>query len=97
MVQITDTLIRELADLSKLHVEESQIATYKEDLKNMVDFVEQLNEVDTDNVEPLLHITPNVNIFRTDIVEGSCTREEALANAPKTDGVYFLVPKVIHK
>ena len=63
----------------------------------MVAFVEKLNEVDTEGIAPLLHITNNVNVLRDDEVQGSCTQQEALKNAPKTDGTYFLVPKVIKK
>ena len=46
-------------------------------------------------VEPLLHMSPVINVLREDELKGSVTREDALANAPATDGVYFKVPKVI--
>ena len=97
MVEITDELIKGLAHLSRLHIEEEEIAAYKKDFISMVQFVEKLNEVDTIGIAPLLHITDNVNVLREDDVQGSCTQQEALQNAPKTDGTYFLVPKVIKK
>ncbi len=97
MVEITDELIKQLAHLSRLHIEEAEIAAYKKDFTSMVAFVEKLNEVDTEGIAPLLHITNNVNVLRDDEVQGSCTQEEALKNAPKTDDTYFLVPKVIKK
>ena len=97
MVEITDELIRDLAHLSRLHMEESEIEAYKKDFTSMIQFVEKLNEVDTEGIAPLLHITNNVNVLREDEVQGSCTQQEALKNAPKTDGTYFLVPKVIKK
>ncbi len=97
MVEITDELIKQLAHLSRLHIEDNEIAEYKKDFTSMVQFVEKLNEVDTTGVAPLLHITDTVNVLREDDVQGSCTQEEALKNAPKTDGTYFLVPKVIKK
>lgn len=97
MVEITDKLIKDLAHLSRLYIDESEIAAYKKDFTSMVEFVEKLNEVDTDGIDPLLHITNSVNVLREDDVQGSCTQEEALRNAPKTDGTYFLVPKVIKK
>ena len=63
----------------------------------MIEFVDKLNELNTDGVEPLLHMTDAVNVLREDAVKGSITREEALKNAPDTDGVFFKVPKVIKK
>ncbi len=63
----------------------------------MIAFVDKLKEVNTEGVEPLLFISPNSNVFREDEVQGSVTREEALLNAPVTDGQFFKVPKVISK
>ena len=63
----------------------------------MISFIEKLKEVNTEGVEPLLHMSTNVNVLRDDIVQGSVSREEALKNAPETDGTYFKVPKVIKK
>lgn len=97
MVEITDKLVDDLAHLSRLTFNAEEKEGIKSDLKEMISFVEKLNEVDTSNVEPLLHITPHQNILREDVVEGSITREEALQNVPKTDGEYILVPKVIKK
>lgn len=97
MVEITNKLVDDLAHLSRLTFNEEEKEAIKSDLKEMISFVEKLNEVDTANVEPLLHITPHQNILRDDVVEGSITREEALKNVPNTDGEYILVPKVIKK
>lgn len=63
----------------------------------MIAFVEKLNELDISGVDPLLHMTDEVNVLREDEVEGSVSREEALKNAPDHDGIYFKVPKVIKK
>ena len=63
----------------------------------MIQFVEKLNELDTTGVEPLLHMSDNVNILREDEVKGSIDRTEGLKNAPVQDGVFFKVPKVIRK
>ncbi|AYD49472.1 Asp-tRNA(Asn)/Glu-tRNA(Gln) amidotransferase GatCAB subunit C [Arachidicoccus soli] len=97
MVEITNKLVDDLAHLSRLTFNEEEKEAIKSDLKEMISFVEKLNEVDTSNVEPLLHITPHQNILRDDVIEGSITREEALKNVPNTDGEYILVPKVIKK
>jgi len=69
----------------------------KQDLQKMITFVEKLNELDLENVEPLIHMSPEVNVLRNDEIRGSVSREEALKNAPKTDGEFFLVPKVIKR
>ena len=63
----------------------------------MIHFVEKLNELDTTGVEPLLHMSSNVNVLREDIEEGSVSRAEGLKNAPSSDGIFFKVPKVINK
>lgn len=97
MVEITNKLVDDLAHLSRLTFNEEEKEAIKSDLKEMISFVEKLNEVDTSDVEPLLHITPHQNILRDDVIEGSITREEALKNVPNTDGEYILVPKVIKK
>ncbi len=61
----------------------------------MIAFVEKLSELDCTGVAPLMHMGEEKNVFRDDIVKGSSTREEALRNAPQSDGIYFQVPKVI--
>ena len=63
----------------------------------MIRFVDKLNEVDTTGVEPLLHMTDAMNVYREDIIKGSMPKAEALQNAPGADDNYFKVPKVIRK
>ena len=63
----------------------------------MIGFIDKLNELDTTGVEPLLHMSDNINVFRDDEVAGMISREEALKNAPMHDEQFFKVPKVIKK
>ena len=63
----------------------------------MIAFIDKLNELNTENVQPVLHMSDGTNVFREDQIQGSVTREEALKNAPASDGVFFKVPKVIRK
>ena len=63
----------------------------------MIAFVEKLNELDLEDVEPLLHMSDEINVLREDEVKGSISREEALKNAPQHDEQFFKVPKVIKK
>ncbi|MEO5998060.1 MAG: Asp-tRNA(Asn)/Glu-tRNA(Gln) amidotransferase subunit GatC [Chitinophagaceae bacterium] len=94
-MDITDEMVKTLADLSRLTFDELESEEIKKDLQRMISFVEKLNELDTSNVEPLLHMTDAVNIYREDIVQGSMLKEDALKNAPSADAHYFKVPKVI--
>ena len=64
-------------------------------LEKVLTWMEQLNEVDTNHVAPLTHMSEAVNVLRPDEARSTMTRDEALANAPKHDGTYFAVPKVI--
>lgn len=96
-MEVNNALVNKLAKLSRLHFEEEEKGEIRQDLERMIHFVEKLNELDTTGVPPLLHMSDSVNRLRSDIVQGSISREEALKNAPVTDSVYFKVPKVIHK
>ncbi|MBL7699333.1 MAG: Asp-tRNA(Asn)/Glu-tRNA(Gln) amidotransferase subunit GatC [Chitinophagaceae bacterium] len=96
-MEVNDLLIDNLAKLSHLSFNEQERKEIKADLQEMITFIEKLKEVNTDGVEPLLHMSDNVNVLRDDVVQGSVSREEALKNAPDSDGTFFKVPKVIKK
>lgn len=90
-------MISQLANLARLEFDEKDTARIREDLARMISFVEQLQEVDTVGVEPLLHMTENLDVLRADEISGSMDRETALNIAPDADQQYFYVPKVIKK
>lgn len=94
---VTTELIDNLAKLAKLQFSEEEKEGLKKDLSQMIGFIEKLNELDTEGVEPLLHMSSRTNVFREDVVQGSITCEEALQNAPQKNDSFFLVPKVIKK
>ena len=96
-MEVNDLLVENLAKLARLSFNEQEKAEIKSDLQQMISFIEKLREVDTEGVQPLLHMSDNVNVLRDDIVQGSVSREEALKNAPDSDGTFFKVPKVIKK
>ena len=96
-MEVTPQLIDQLAHLSRLYFTDEEKVSVQQDLQKMVTFVEQLNEVDTTGVEPLLHMGGRVNVFREDEVIQTITREEALSNAPGASNEYFSVPTVIKK
>jgi aspartyl-tRNA(Asn)/glutamyl-tRNA(Gln) amidotransferase subunit C len=96
-MEVTDALVDNLANLSRLSFTETEKTEIKGDLQRMIAFVEKLQEVDTTGISPLLHMTDAINVYREDTVKGSIAREDAMKNAPETDGTFFKVPKVIKK
>ncbi|SFO14885.1 aspartyl/glutamyl-tRNA(Asn/Gln) amidotransferase subunit C [Chitinophaga sp. YR627] len=96
-MEVNETLVQQLADLARLEFSEQEKTEIKGDLQRMITFVEKLNELDTTNVKPLLHMTADRNVLRDDVVVPSITREEGLQNAPAANDQYFKVPKVIKK
>lgn len=95
-MEIKANTIAHLANLSRLHIAESQMEQYQQDLQKMVAFIEKLNELDTEGVTPLRDMSVS-SVFREDSVQGSLSLEEALQNAPAAHSPYFIVPKVIKK
>ena len=96
-MEVNDVLIDKLANLARLQFDASEQEEIKNDLQKMIQFVEKLNELDTTDVEPLLHMSGNINVLRTDEVKGSISREDGLKNAALHDEHFFKVPKVIRK
>lgn len=96
-MEVNDTLVDKLAHLARLKFNESEKEEIRNDLQRMIGFVEKLNELDVTGVEPLLHMSDEVNVLREDEVKGSISREDALKNAPLHDEQFFKVPKVIKK
>jgi len=96
-MEVNDQLVDKLANLSRLQFDAAEKVAIKEDLQSMIQFIDKLNELDTTGVEPLLHMSDNVNVLRADEVQGSISREDALKNAPVHDEQFFKVPKVIQK
>ena len=94
-MEVNDAMIDKLSHLARLQFNAEEKKEINEDLRKMIAFVEKLSELDLDGVEPLLHVSEEVNALREDVVKGSVSREEALKNAPVHDGMFFKVPKVI--
>jgi aspartyl-tRNA(Asn)/glutamyl-tRNA(Gln) amidotransferase subunit C len=96
-MEVNDAMIENLASLARLHFNDEEKKEIKGDLQRMIAFIDKLNELNTDGVEPVLHMSDSINVFREDEIRGSISPEEGLKNAPETDGVFFKVPKVIKK
>jgi aspartyl-tRNA(Asn)/glutamyl-tRNA(Gln) amidotransferase subunit C len=96
-MEVNDAMVEKLAHLARLKFNEEEKQEIKSDLQRMISFVEKLNELNLDGVEPLLHLSDEVNVLREDEIKGSVSREQALKNAPLHDGEFIKVPKVIKK
>lgn len=89
---ISDETIDYVGILAKLALSGEEKERAKQDMEKMLDYIDQLNELDTSGVEPMSHVLPVYNVFREDVVTNGDGREETLANAPERSGDAFVVP-----
>lgn len=94
-MKVDKALISKLEELARLELSEAEEARLQTDLENILEMVEKLQELDTQNVAPLIYISEEVNVLRPDVVQHQINREKALANAPDHTDEFFKVPKVI--
>ncbi|MDG1189069.1 MAG: Asp-tRNA(Asn)/Glu-tRNA(Gln) amidotransferase subunit GatC [Flavobacteriales bacterium] len=96
-MKIDQTLIDKLARLSQLEFNSDTKAKMEDDLNKILTFVDKLNEVDTENIEPLIYLNEEKNKLREDEIGEHLPKEKALKNAPSKDSDYFKVPTVLKK
>jgi aspartyl-tRNA(Asn)/glutamyl-tRNA(Gln) amidotransferase subunit C len=94
-MKVNEQLIGHLSHLARLQFDSQAEQEMIHDLNRILGFVEKLEEVNTDGVEPLIYMTEDTNILRNDDVVQTITQDEALKNAPKKDSDYFRVPRFI--
>jgi aspartyl-tRNA(Asn)/glutamyl-tRNA(Gln) amidotransferase subunit C len=94
---VTKKDVEYIAALSHLKFGEEELEKFTHQLNDVLTYVEKLNELDTENIEPLSHPIENQNVFRDDKIKNSTSRSEALKNAPDKDEEHFRVPKVINQ
>ena len=92
---ISDETIEYVGILAKLELSGEEKEQAKKDMESMLDYVDKLNELDTDGVEPMSHVFPVNNVFREDIVINGDDREDILKNAPERKDGAFVVPKTV--
>jgi aspartyl-tRNA(Asn)/glutamyl-tRNA(Gln) amidotransferase subunit C len=92
---IDDKVIENVSILAQLELTEEEKEAAKEDMSRMLAYIDKLNELDTENIEPMSHIFPIHNVFREDIVENGDDRENMLKNAPESKDGAFKVPKTV--
>ena len=87
--------IDQIAELARLNLKPEERAKLSRDLEAILAYVDQLQALETKKVEPTSHVLPLTNVFRSDVVRPIQIREKVLAHAPKREGKFFKVPKVI--
>ncbi len=96
---MTDTidsdLVRHIGKLSRIELTDIQVTTFSRQLADILSYFNKLQELDTDNIEPMAHAADLINVLAEDIPQPSLSTDQALANAPARDGDFFKVPKVI--
>ncbi len=96
-MEVNNKLIQDIAKLSKLKFDSSAEGKMIEDMGKMLSFVDKLNEIDTEGVEPLIYMSEEVNVLREDEINSEVSQKDALKNAPQKDSDYFKVPTVLKK
>jgi len=86
---------RKVAHLARIKVEDDRLPALAQEFSNILDFIEQLNEVNVDDVEPMVSVTPMRLKRREDVVTDGGYQEKILANAPDAREGFFAVPKVV--
>ena len=94
-MSIDAATVKRIGRLARIRVEENEVEKYQGELNAILGFVEQLNEVNVEGVEPMTSVTPMQMKKRQDVVDDGEIADDIVANAPATEGHFFLVPKVV--
>ncbi len=92
---ITADEVHYIARLARLRLDDDAVEKMAQQMSQMLDYVDQLRQVDTEGVPPMAHVLDLTNVTRPDVVQQRISHDDALRNAPDADGDYFRVPKVI--
>lgn len=95
MSKISEEQVRHVAHLAKLAISDEEVHQFRNQLEAIINFAEQLNELDTTNIEPTSHVLNLHNVFREDVAVAGLPREEVLANAPQKEAGQFKVPSIM--
>ncbi len=95
MVHIDDEMIDYIGILAKLELSDEEKELAKKDMEDMLEYVEVLNELDTEDIEPMINVHSYNNVFREDIVTHEDDRDNMLYNAPSVRDNQYVVPKTV--
>ena len=90
-----EEMVRHIGKLSRIKLTDGEVQRFSGQLKSIISYFDTLQRLDTDTIEPLVHPVELGNVLAEDAVRQSLPREQALANAPKTDGKFFKVQKIL--
>ena len=96
-MSVTIKDVEYIAALARLKFKDEELEKFTQQFNDILGYMDKLNELNTDNIEPLSHPVENANVFREDILIKSISTEEALVNAPSGTDEYFKVPKVFNQ
>lgn len=96
-MKIEITTVEKMAQLARLDLKPEEVTHMRVDMEQILTWMEKLNELDTSEVDPLMHLSLEINALREDQVTESLEHSKALKNAPLADADFFLVPKVIER
>ena len=94
---IDDEMIEYVGILAKLELSDTEKEQAKQDIEQMLDYIDRLGELDTEDVEPLSHVLEMKNVFREDVVVPDDIKEKMLDNAPAQKDGMFMVPKTLEQ
>jgi aspartyl-tRNA(Asn)/glutamyl-tRNA(Gln) amidotransferase subunit C len=96
-MNISEETIYKVADLARIDIQAASVPGLIQEMSKILTFMEQLNELDTSNVEPLVYMNEEVNVWREDEVKNQLELNQALENAALHNDRFFMVPKIIEK
>jgi len=94
-VKIDQETVLKIAHLARIEIKSDEVEQLSEGLQQILTWMEKLNEVNTTGIEPLRHMSAEMNALREDRIRNQMARQEAMANSPDPDNQFFRVPKVI--
>ena len=95
MTKISSSDVRKVAQLARLELPDDQIELYTAQIEEILSYVDQLQEIDTQNIPPTTRAVEVVNAMREDLVKINCSRDDILNQAPHREGDFFRVPKIL--
>lgn len=94
-MSVDNSIVKKIANLSKINIDEGQEETLKNELNNILNWVDELKKVDTTEVEPMLSVFNESMIMRDDVENTKINSKQVLDNAPRKESGFFVVPKVV--
>ena len=93
--KITTEVVRHIAKLSRIEIGDAELEKFTSQFGDIVEYIGKLQELDTENVEPMAHAVELTNVLADDVVGEQLTTEAALSNAPAREGSFFKVPRIL--